>query len=34
LIFQTINSVGLSRLSLKYQKFTPSGGKDMGIRKF
>ena len=33
-IFQTMNSVGSKSLSLKYQRFTPSGCKDMWIRKF
>ena len=32
LIFQTINSVRLNSLSLKYQRFTPSGCKYIGIR--
>jgi len=31
LIFQTINFV---ITNLKYQSFTPSGSKDIGIRKF
>ena len=33
LIFQTINSGRSNSLSLKYQRFTPSGCKDIGIRK-
>ena len=33
LIFQTINSVRSSILSLKYQRFAPSGCNDIGIRK-
>jgi len=33
-IFQTINSVGSIILSLKYQRLTPSGCKDTGIRNF
>ena len=32
-IFQTMNSVRQKNLSLKYKKFTPSGGKNIGIRK-
>ena len=32
-IFQTINSVRSKNLSLKYQRFRPSGCKDIGIRK-
>ena len=32
--FQTINSVRSINLSLKYQRFTPSDSKDIGIRKF
>ena len=32
--FQTVNSVGSKNLSLKYQKFTPYGYKDIGIRTF
>ena len=31
---QTINSVRSNNLSLKYQRFTRSGGEDIGIRKF
>jgi len=31
---QTMNSVGSKRLRLKYQRFTSSGCKDIGIRKF
>ena len=34
LIFQTINSARSNSLSLKYQRFTPSGCKDIGVRKF
>ena len=34
LIFQTINSGRSNSLSLKYQRFTPSGWKDIGVRKF
>ena len=34
LIFKTINSGRPNSLSLKYQRFTPSGCKDIGIRKF
>ena len=33
LIFQTINSVRSNSLSLKYQRFTSSGFKDIGVRK-
>ena len=33
LIFQTMNSVRWKNLSLKYQRITPSGGKNIGIRK-
>ena len=33
LIFQTINSVRSNSLSLKYQRFTPSGCKAIGVRK-
>ena len=33
-IFQTINSVRSNCLNLKYQRFIPSGGKDIGIRNF
>ena len=29
-----MNSVGSYNLSLKYQRFTPSGRKDTGSRKF
>ena len=32
LIFQTINYVSSNSLSLKYQRFTPSGCKDIGIK--
>ena len=28
-----MNSVRYKNLSLKYQRFTPSGGKNIGIRK-
>ena len=31
LTFQTMNSVRLNNLSLKYQRCTPSGCKDIGI---
>ena len=34
LIFQNMNSVRSNNLRLKYQRFTPSGWKDIGIRKF
>ena len=34
LIFQTINSIRSNSLSLKYQRFTPSGCKDKGVRKY
>ena len=34
LIFQTINSGRSNSLSLKYQRFTPSGCKDIGVRKY
>ena len=33
-IFQTINSIGSNNQSLKNQKLTPLGCKDIGIRKF
>ena len=33
-IFQTMNYVRSNNLSLKYQRFTPSGCKDTGIGKF
>ena len=33
-IFQTRNSVKLNNRSLKYQKFLPTGGKNIWIRKF
>ena len=33
-IFQTMNSVRLNNVSLKYQRPSPSGCKDIGIRKF
>ena len=33
LIFQTMNSVRWKNLSLIYQRFTPSGRKNIGIRK-
>jgi len=29
-----MNSVRSNNLSLKYQRFTPTGRKDLGIRKF
>ena len=32
LIYQTMNNFRSIRLSLKYQRFTPSGCKDIGIR--
>ena len=32
--FQTINYVWLNKLSLKYQRFIPSGYKYLGIRQF
>ena len=34
LIFQTINSVRSNSLSLKYQRFTPSGCEVIAVRKF
>ena len=34
LIFQTKNSVRPNNLSLKYQRFTSSDCKDIGIRQF
>ena len=34
LIFQTINYVRSSSVSLKYRRFTPSGYKDKGFIKF
>ena len=33
-IFQTMNSVGSNILSLKYQNFTTSGSKDIGVLIF
>ena len=33
-IFQTLNSVRSNNVSLKYQRPTPSGCKDIGIRIF
>ena len=30
-LFQTMNSVELNNLSLKYQMFTTSGSKDIGV---
>ena len=33
-VFQTINSLRLNNLSLKYQMFMPSGCKDIQIKKF
>ena len=33
-IFQTLNHVRPKSLSLKYQRFTPSGLKEIGIRQF
>jgi len=32
--FQTMNSVRLNNLSLKYQRFTTSDSEDIGIKKF
>ena len=32
-IFQTMNSMRSNNISLKYQRFTTSGCKDLGIRK-
>ena len=32
--FQTMNSISSNKLSLKYQIFTPSHCKDIGIRQF
>ena len=29
-----MNSVSMNNLSFKYQRFTPSGCKNIGIRKF
>ena len=34
LLFQTINFVMSNNLSLKYQRYTPSGSKDIRIKKF
>ena len=34
LIFQSMNYVGGNNLILKYQRFTSSGCKNLGIRKF
>ena len=34
LIFQTMNSVRPNNLSLKYQRFTSSDCKDIGIKQF
>ena len=34
MICQTNNSVISNSLSLKYQRFTPSGCKDIGVRKY
>ena len=34
LIFQTMYTVRLNSISLKYHRFTPSGCKDIGLRKF
>ena len=34
LLFQTINSVWSNNISLKYYRFTSSGCKNIGIRKF
>ena len=33
-IFQTMNSLKLNNLSMKYQRFTPTGCKDIEMRKF
>ena len=33
-IFQTMNSVKSNNLSLKYQRFTTSGSKDIGVSTF
>ena len=33
-ILQAFNWVRFNNQSLKYQRFTPSGWKDIGIRKF
>ena len=33
-IFQTLNSVRSNNLSLLYQRFTPTGSKDIVIRNF
>ena len=33
-IFQTMNSAGSNGQSLQYQRFTPPGCKDKGMRKF
>ena len=33
-IFQTINSIRSNSPSLKYQRFSPSGCKDKGVRKY
>ena len=33
-IYQTMNPDTSNNLSLKYQRFTPSGCKDIGIKKF
>ena len=33
-VFQNKYTVRSNNLSLKYQRFTPSGSKDMGIKKF
>jgi len=33
-IFQTMNSVRSNNIRLKYHRFTPSGCKGLGIRKF
>ena len=32
--FQTMNSIRSNNITLKYQRFTPSGRKEVGIRKF
>ena len=34
LMFQTLNSVRINSLSLKYERFTPTGCKDIGNRTF
>ena len=34
IFFQTMNSFRSNSLCLKYERFTPSAGKDIEIRKF